>query len=66
MALSERKCKGYYAGEIKYVVVTDDNGKTIQLPMSRFRPFMTRYGLRGRFRLLVDNDNKFIDLQQIA
>ena len=66
MALSAAKCKQFYAGQIQYVVVTDDYGKTIQLPLSRFRPFMTTNGLRGRFQLLLGENNKFIDLQQVG
>ena len=66
MALSAEKCKLYYAGKINSVVVTADNGETIQLPLLRFRPFMTTIGLRGRFRLRLGDNNKFLDLQQIA
>ena len=66
MVLSAAKCKQFYAGKIQYVVVTDDYGKTIQLPLSRFRPFMTTTGLRGRFCLLLGDNNKFVELQQVG
>ena len=66
MALSAAKCKQFYSGQVQYVVVTDDYGKTIQLPISRFRPFMTTNGLRGRFRLLLDNNHKFVALEKIG
>ena len=65
MALSAEKCKRYYAGEVFYVVVTEDGGKTIQLPVSRFRPFMALHGLRGRFRLILDSGNKFVRLEKL-
>lgn len=66
MALSAAKCKQFYAGKVQYVVVTEDDGRTIQLPLSRFRPFMTTTGLRGRFRLLLGENNRFVDLQQVG
>lgn len=65
MALSAEKCKLYYAGKISAVVVTADNGETIQLPLVRFRPYMSAVGLRGRFRLRLGDNNKFLDLEQV-
>jgi hypothetical protein len=64
MELSVNKCKRFYAGEFRDVVVTSDNGETIQLPMSRFRPFMTSNGLSGRFRLRLSDESKFLDLEK--
>ena len=65
MSLSAAKCKLFYAGKVKSVVVTADNGETIQLPCARFRPFMTTTGVRGRFRLRLDNQHRFVDLEKI-
>jgi hypothetical protein len=64
MRLSAAKCKQYYQGHFRNLVVTCDNGQTVQLPADRFRPFMTTNGVSGRFRLLLDDENKFIALEK--
>lgn len=55
----------YYSGVASHVVVTTDNGVKIQLPASRFRPFLSYIGLKGRFRLTTDQNNKFIKLESL-
>lgn len=64
MQLSVADCEHYYLGNIRYVVVTADNGETVQLPAGRFRRFITTTGIRGRFRLVLDNDHKFVSLEK--
>lgn len=44
------------------VKVRDENGRMIQLPAMRFVPFFSQLGVRGRFQLTLDDNNKFISL----
>ena len=63
--LSAEQCLRYYRGEIKYVVVTTDNGVRIQLHFRHLQPFVDSLGLRGRFRLQVSEQGAFQRLEKI-
>ncbi|MCG6201919.1 DUF2835 family protein [Psychromonas antarctica] len=45
------------------VKVVDEEGRMIQLPAMRFVPFFSQLGVRGRFQLMLDDNNKFQQLQ---
>ena len=53
----------HYGGAASHVLVVTDNGLRLQLPAFRFRPFLSQMGLKGRFRLTTDQNNKFIKLE---
>ncbi|NIY84776.1 DUF2835 domain-containing protein [Vibrio hepatarius] len=53
----------HYNGAASNVLVTTDNGLRLQLPASRFRPFLSQIGVKGRFRLTTDHNNKFMKLE---
>ncbi|KAB1454420.1 DUF2835 domain-containing protein [Vibrio panuliri] len=53
----------HYSGAASSVLVVTDNGIRIQLPAIRFRPFLSQIGLKGRFRLITDQNNKFVKLE---
>ncbi|MGD8111813.1 DUF2835 domain-containing protein [Vibrio sp. TRT 21S02] len=53
----------HYSGAASSVLVITDNGLRLQLPATRFRPFLTQIGVKGRFRLTTDQENKFIKLE---
>ncbi len=56
----------HYSGAASTVVVKTDNGLTLQLPASRLRPYLSQLGVKGRFRLTVDVNNRFKSLEQIV
>ncbi|WP_083539533.1 DUF2835 domain-containing protein [Enterovibrio coralii] len=56
----------HYAGVASTVVVKTDNGLTLQLPASRLRPYLSQLGVKGRFRLTVDENNRFKSLDKIV
>lgn len=41
-----------------------DVGKTVMFPARHIRPFMTNSGVRGIFKLYLDEQNKFIKLEK--
>ncbi|OXX75079.1 hypothetical protein B9J87_01540, partial [Vibrio sp. V19_P1S1T109] len=47
------------------VQVYTDQGLRLQLPASRFRPFLSQIGVKGRFRLTTDQNNKFVKLETL-
>jgi hypothetical protein len=53
----------HYNGVASNILVVTDNGLRLQLPASRFRPFVSQIGLKGRFRLTTDQNNKFLKLE---
>ncbi len=55
----------HYSGAASAVLVVTENGLRLQLPASRFRPFLSQAGIKGRFRLTTDQQNKFIKLEML-
>jgi len=47
------------------VRVREEKGKMLQIPASRFLPFLSQLGIRGRFAITLDKANKFIEIIQI-
>ncbi|MDX3774766.1 DUF2835 family protein [Chromatiaceae bacterium AAb-1] len=64
-SLTPEQCQGFYQGLVKYVIVTADNGERVQLPFRHFLPFISMTGIRGRFRLSLDNHANFLALDKI-
>ncbi|MDF2152139.1 DUF2835 domain-containing protein [Vibrio sp. CAU 1672] len=55
----------HYSGAASAVQVVTDNGMRLQLPATKFRPFISQLGIRGRFRLTTDQNNKFLKLEAL-
>lgn len=53
----------HYNGAASSVLVVTDNGLRLQLPATKFRPFLSQIGVKGRFRLTTDQNNKFLKLE---
>nr|WP_025673760.1 DUF2835 domain-containing protein [Salinivibrio socompensis] len=56
----------YYSGAAANVIVTTDQGLRLQIPASRFRPFISQLGIRGRFKLTTDTHHRFQSLMRVA
>ena len=44
------------------VKVREESGKMLQIPAMRFVPYFSQLGVRGRFQLTLDQNNKFQEL----
>lgn len=55
----------HYNGVAANVVVYTEQGIKLQIPASRFRPYISQIGLKGRFRLTIDQQNKFVALESL-
>jgi hypothetical protein len=53
----------HYSGVASSVVVNTDEGLRIQVSASRFRPFLSQIGLKGRFRLTTDQNHRYLQLE---
>lgn len=56
---------GFYQGYIKAVSVMSEQKVRLQFPFHHLRPFVSRIGVRGRFRLELDEANQIIRIEQI-
>ncbi|AYV19878.1 DUF2835 domain-containing protein [Vibrio mediterranei] len=63
--ISYQNYLAHYTGHTSSILVVTDERLKLQLPASRFRPFLTQLGIKGRFRLITDQNNKFIRLESL-
>ena len=66
LSLKYELCEQLYIPGINSVVMKADNGKRIQLPVRNLRPHVSPIGIKGRFRLTIDNNNKIKTFEKIA
>ncbi|WP_199611578.1 DUF2835 domain-containing protein [Flocculibacter collagenilyticus] len=65
LTLSYNEWLPFYRGDYHSVIVKDDYGKRIQLPANRLRPFGSSLGIRGRFKLVLTENNAFVTLEKL-
>jgi hypothetical protein len=65
LSLSAEEFHPYYQGVAKMVRVRAHDGRTVDLPATRFRPFVTRHGIHGEFVLRLDDSHRVIELRQL-
>ena len=66
LAVDAEKLLWFYQGQVKSVIVTDDLGLKIQIPLQHFKPFIQHHGIVGRFELATSAQGKFIALKKIS
>lgn len=66
LRLSHNECMDYYHGRFSSLQVVEDGGKTVRFSANHLRPFITSLGIRGRFRMLLTLENKFIRIERVA
>jgi hypothetical protein len=55
----------HYSGAASAVLVVTEQGLKLQIPAMRLRPFLSQIGIKGRFRLTTDQNNKFVQLESL-
>ena len=63
--MSYAECASLYDGKVKYAVVTDNSGCRLQLLKKHLQCFITPSGIRGQFRLEVDERNNFKTISKL-
>ncbi|UXI02865.1 DUF2835 domain-containing protein [Photobacterium sp. TY1-4] len=66
MYISYQSYLDHYSGAASTVLVVTDNGLKLQLPASRFRPFLSQLGVKGRFRVTVNAQNRIEAIEQMT
>ena len=56
----------YYRGIVKQVQVRSSTGQTVQFPASLLQKFVSTNGIRGRFVLFADANNKVVELRRVG
>ncbi|GGB95420.1 hypothetical protein GCM10011352_21890 [Marinobacterium zhoushanense] len=54
-----------YRGEVESVVARTLDGRTVRFPANALRGFVTRNGIRGRYRIRYGADGRLIDIQRL-
>ena len=55
----------YYSGEVNSVVVLSEDHIKLQIPFAYFRSYVTEAGIKGRFEITYDNQNKFQSIKRL-
>ncbi|NRA55376.1 MAG: DUF2835 family protein [Gammaproteobacteria bacterium] len=64
--LSYEQLLPIYNGGADKIVVRDFTGRTIELAAKHFKPFLTRQGINGDFKLLTETSGKFHSLTRLS
>jgi hypothetical protein len=65
LRISPEQYLDYYRGVVKQVVVQCSTGEVVQFPAGLLQKFVTTDGIRGRFVLTCDDQNKGADLRRL-
>lgn len=55
-----------YRGTVKDVIAIAHDGRRVRFAARLLRPFVGRTGIKGRFRILTDENNCFLDIEKIG
>lgn len=65
LAISADHFLEYYRGAARQVVVTAQDGRTLQFPAGILQRFLDSSGIHGDFVIRFDGDNKFVDIRRV-
>ena len=66
VSLSAEDVLAMYRGDIRRVMVITDNGLRVDINAQHFMNFTTRQGIHGRFRIVLDSNNKLVRMEKIG
>ena len=55
----------YYQGIARQISVLAHDGRRIEFPADKLRPFLDHLGVKGVFELEFDDDHRFVALHRI-
>ena len=64
--ISNEDFLNYYIGVVKNVVVTTADNKTFQFPASFIQKFLCHDGIRGKFKLIYDQNHKLVSINRLS
>jgi len=63
--ISQEQFLHYYKGNVSQVLVTSLDNIKIQFPAQFIQKFVTHNGIKGRFRIIFDENNKLVSLNRV-
>lgn len=64
--ISPDEYKKLYAGVAQNVNARARDGRRIQFPASSLRPYLRPSGITGTFQILIDENNKLIQINRLG
>ncbi|MGD8430522.1 MAG: DUF2835 domain-containing protein [Ectothiorhodospiraceae bacterium] len=66
LSISADELRRYYGGAARDVLARTIDGRTVRFPARVLRPFVTRDGVSGVFRLRYDDQGRFLDIVRVT
>ena len=64
LSISEQQFLSYYRGEARVISVIAEDGRRVEFPADRLRPYIGREGVTGHFELQFTDAGKFVRLER--
>jgi hypothetical protein len=64
--LSPEQYLSYYQGHARRVSLIADDGRRVEFPANALRPFVSQQGVQGDFELLIDDNNRLLNIKRLA
>jgi hypothetical protein len=65
LAISADQLERYYRGRVREVLAYTYDGRRVRFPLSLLRPFVSRQGVQGHFRIFFDQSMRCQRLEKI-
>ena len=65
LMISPDEYQRLYQGAVRDALATSVDGRRVRFPAMILRPFVTHVGIRGRFRILFDENYRFQGIEKI-
>lgn len=65
LAISAEDYLAYYQGKARSISVIANDGRRIEFPAEHLRTFVMHDGVRGKFELVFDEGNRFVELRRV-
>ena len=59
------QCEALYSSAVPSLVMIAEDGTSVQVPSNRIKKFITSEGVKGRFRMIVDQHKKIKSFERI-
>jgi hypothetical protein len=66
LSIPAEKYLSYYKGTTRWIQVKSFGGKRVRFPASALRPFVDDQGVEGTFEMMIDENNKLVELRRLG